>query len=248
MNNYNDLVDLFKKSSKITVFTGAGISVNSGIPDFRGENGLYSFVKQKYHLPTPEAIFDISYFRKNPTPFFHLTKDLIGSSINPTIAHNFIAWLEEIGKVNLVMTQNIDMLHTKAGSKNVMECHGTYKSAHCMDCKAAYGFDEIKTTLENGEVCKCRCGGVIKPDIVFFGEELPRKFYDLYFKPPEADMLFVIGSSLTVQPAANFALNLAEKVPSVLLNFSKTAYDDYFTHVINDDADRVCQILWDRLK
>jgi len=247
-NAIKGIVKLFNKSTKITVFTGAGISVSCGSPDFRSENGLYSIVGSKYNLPYPEAIFDLEYFKKNPCPFFDLSKDLIGSKIAPSQAHEFIARLEEMDKIALVITQNIDGLHTKAGNKKVVECHGTYSTAHCLKCNKKYYLEEIKGSLEEGKIVYCSiCGGVVKPDITFFGERLPKEFYDLYDNCPDTDLLFVVGSSLTVQPAAGFALRLADSVPSILLNLSKTGYDNCFTWVVNDKADKICKIISDSL-
>lgn len=247
-NSIDEIVKLFKKSSKITAFTGAGISVSCGIPDFRSENGLYSVVRDKYDLPYPEAIFDINYFKNNPAPFFDISKDLIGAKIEPSPAHKFIAKLEDMGKLALVITQNIDGLHTKAGNKKVIECHGTYSTAHCLTCKKKYHLEEIKGSLEAGKIVYCSmCGGIVKPDIVFFGEQLPKEFYELYDNCLDTDLLFVVGSSLTVQPAAGFALGLARRTPSVMLNYSKTEYDNCFTWVVNDKADNICAIISDRL-
>jgi NAD-dependent SIR2 family protein deacetylase len=240
----DELIKLFKNSNHITVFTGAGISVNCGIPDFRGANGLYSFVQKKYGLPFPEAVFEINYFRKNPKPFFDLSKDLVNSEIKPTLAHKFIAWLEEQNKISLVMTQNIDMLHQKAGSKKVVECHGSYETAHCISCNKKYNINEISESLSKGEVAFCSCKGIIKPDIVFFGEQLPNSFFDALYNPPETDLLLVLGSSLTVQPAADFALGLAQEHTSILVNFSDTLYDKSFTYVVNEDIDKFCEVIW----
>jgi len=247
-NSLNEIVKLFKKSSKITAFTGAGISVSCGIPDFRSANGLYSIVGGKYDLPYPEAIFDINYFKNNPAPFFDLSKDLIGAKIEPSPAHKFIARLEDMGKLAVVATQNIDGLHTKAGAKKVIECHGTYSTAHCLTCKKKYFLEEIIRSLEEGKIIYCdNCGGVVKPDIVFFGEQLPKEFYDLYDNCLDTDLLFVVGSSLTVQPAAGFALRLAGSAPSILINLSKTEYDNCFTYVVNEDADKICKYISDSL-
>ena len=245
MPDIKKMIQLFNASDKITVFTGAGISVNAGIPDFRSHKGLYSFVQKKYDLPYPEAIFDISYFRENPSPFFDLSKGLVETGVEPTLAHRFVAYLESENKISLVMTQNIDMLHQKAGNKKVVECHGTYETAHCLKCGRSYGFDRIKDELEKGQVPYCECKGVIKPDIVFFGEQLPQVFFDHLYDPPDTNLLLVIGSSLTVMPAASFALNLAKRSISVIVNMAATDYDGYFTHVIHGDADEFCKVIWD---
>jgi NAD-dependent SIR2 family protein deacetylase len=238
---------LFNESNHMTVFTGAGISVNSGIPDFRGEKGLYSYVKEKYNLPYPKAIFDISYFIKNPGPFFALSKELINSNIKPTKAHEFIAYLEEKGKLTLVITQNIDLLHQKAGSKKVFECHGSYQTGHCIACKKKYTLADIQSELEKGEIPYCSCKAIIKPDVVFLGESLPLRFYEILYHLPKTDLLLVFGSSLNVQPTASFVLDLAKKTKSILVNFSETSYDNYFSFVFHEDIDSFCKQVWQQI-
>ena len=243
-----EIVNIFNKSKKITVFTGAGISTNCGIPDFRGPNGLYSFVQKKYNLPYPEAIFDINYFKKNPKPFFNLSKELFSTKIFPSISHNFIAWLEKKNKITLVMTQNIDMLHRIAGNKKIIECHGTYLTAHCISCNREYKIKEIEAFMKKGEVPYCDCDSVIKPDVVFFGEQLPIEFFTAYQNPPETDLLLVMGTSLTVQPAASFALKIADKTTSIIVNSESTMYDSIFNYSIKKDLDIFSKQVWEKLK
>lgn len=242
-----DLVKIIDDSNSITVFTGAGVSVNSGIPDFRGPKGLYKTIQTKFNLPFPEAIFEINYFKANPKPFFELSKELFNNEVKPTKFHNYIAYLESKDKVNLIMTQNIDMLHQKAGSKKVIECHGSYLTAHCLKCNKEYKFSEYEKNLKEGSVPYCSCKGVIKPDIVFFGESLPEFFFNVYYKPPNADLLIVAGSSLTVQPAASFALNFLQKTRSILINLEETIYDSLFDYVFNIDIDEFVKKIWDKL-
>lgn len=244
----SNIVELFIKSDKITVFTGAGISTNCGIPDFRGPNGLYSSVQKKYNLPYPEAIFDINFFKKDPKPFYLLSKELFNTNIKPSLSHKFLAWLEEKNKIALVMTQNIDMLHKLAGNKKVIECHGTYSTSHCLNCQKSYDIKEIETPMKNGEVPYCTCGGIIKPDIVFFSEQLPADFFDAYQNPPETDLLLIMGSSLTVQPAAGFALKLAGFAASIIVNLESTMYDSKFNFFIKEDLDAFSKQIWDALK
>lgn len=241
------IVKLFKNSKYITAFTGAGISTSCGIPDFRGPKGLYSFVQKKYNLPYPEAIFDIDFFKSNPMPFYQFSKELFTEKAMPSITHKFIAWLEKQNKISLVMTQNIDMLHTIAGNKKVIECHGGYQTAHCINCGKKYKFEDIENSMKNGKVPYCNCGGIIKPDVVFFGEELPFEFYKVYESPPKTDLLVVMGSSLTVQPAANFALNIANSTASILINLDRTDYDYMFTYTIHDDLDKASKMIWNDL-
>ena len=251
MNNdiAKKILDVFLLSNKITFFTGAGISTNCGIPDFRGPKGLYSFVQEKYNLPYPEAIFDINYFCTNPKPFFDLSKDLLSNKIIPSISHKFIAWLEEKNKISLVMTQNIDMLHQKAGNKKVLGCHGTYSTATCINCKKQYILNEIEDSLKAGKPPVCKCNGIIKPDIVFFGEQLPSEFFNAYQNPPETDLLVVMGTSLTVQPAASFALKLSTTAKySIIVNLSSTDFDGHFKYSINEDLDKFSSKIWEDLE
>ncbi len=246
---YSDIIKLFQAAQKIIVFTGAGISTNCGIPDFRSPNGLYRTLKQRYNdLPYPEAIFDLGYFQENPAPFFDLSRDICSQNAEPSLAHKFIAWLESEGKIALVVTQNIDMLHHRSGLKKVLECHGTYRSAHCLSCRKYYTFEDIDDDMLAGEIPHCDCGGIIKPDIVFFGEALPQRFYELYAKPPDADLVLVMGSSLTVEPAAGFAVNLAQNIPSILVNLEPTHYDGLFTYAIHQDIDMFTQQVWSELQ
>lgn len=224
-------------SKSIGIFTGAGISTNSGIRDFRSVGGLYSYAKEKYNLPYPEAIFDIEYFKSDPKPFFDLSKEMLSKNIEPTVAHKKIAYLENIGKIKIVVTQNIDMLHEKAGSNNVVNCHGTYKTATCQTCRKKYQLNEYLEKLQSGEIPYCDCKGVIKPDVTFFGETLPKEFYEILENPPKLDLLITIGSSLQVEPAASFVKYYFKKVPTVLINRDSTPYDKYFDYILNMDID-----------
>ncbi len=242
--------ELFKKAKNILVFTGAGVSTNSGIPDYRSEDGLYNRIRKNYkEIGNPEDMFDISYFKENPTLFYQVYKNMINLDVKPSITHNFIAYLEKIGKINLVVTQNIDMLHQKAGTKKLLECHGSYEHAHCMKCSKYYPFEgELEQHLKDGAVYKCSCGGVVKPDIVFFGENLPKSFYKIYHFPPKIDLLLVMGTSLSVMPSSGFALGLASKVPSIIVNLTKTSYDKHFTYSFLEDVDNFSKDLWEEME
>lgn len=189
---------LIKKAERIGVLTGAGISTNAGIPDFRGPRGLY--VTRQYD---PEKVFDIHYFRRDAKPFYDFARDFIGleERIKPTPAHYFLAELENAGKLKGVVTQNIDSLHQRAGSRNVYEMHGSFELSHCLDCKQAFPFTLLKEKLATEVVPSCNCGGVIKPDIVFFGEDV-KHFADAVELAEASDLFLVIGTSGVVQPAA----------------------------------------------
>lgn len=234
---FDKALTLIKKSKNILVFTGAGISTSSGILDFRSENGLYSLLSKNTDLPYPEAIFDIKYFKKNPKPFFSLAKNMLEQHAKPTNCHKLLAELEKNNQISLVLTQNIDMLHQAAGSKKVLECHGSFMSAHCLDCHSAYNLNDYKQRVLDDSIPYCNCGGIIKPDITFFGESLPSAFYDLVNNPPETDLVLILGSSLNVQPAAGFALEMAMKVPSILVNLAATPYDNAISLVYHEDLE-----------
>ncbi|MCD6232132.1 Sir2 family NAD-dependent protein deacetylase [Candidatus Aerophobetes bacterium] len=189
---------LIKKSGFIVVLTGAGISTNAGIPDFRGPEGIYT--TRKYD---PQKTFDINYFLYDAKPFFDFARDFVKNlkKINPTFTHYFLAELEKQGKVQGIITQNIDALHQKAGSKKVIELHGSFWKSYCLKCGKEFSYEQMQKKIFKEEVPKCICGGTIKPDIVFFGEKV--KLLDKAQKLAyESDLFFIIGSSLAVYPAA----------------------------------------------
>lgn len=232
-----EIKDILNKTKRIGFFTGAGISTSCGIPDFRGEKGLYSYAKKKYSLPYPEAIFDIDYFEENPKPFFLLSKEMLSADVYPSLAHLAIADLEKSGKETIVVTQNIDMLHEKAGSENVINCHGSYTNGTCRKCNEKFSYSHFIDDILNSRIPKCNCGGVIKPDVTFFGESLPMDFYNLLERPPKLDIVFAIGTSLQVEPAASFVKYYLGKIPTVLVNMGETPYDRYFDYVVNMKID-----------
>jgi NAD-dependent deacetylase len=199
MMNTQKLAGLIRKSHHIVALTGAGISTAAGIPDFRGPNGLY--VTRRYD---PEKTFDIDWFNTDPRTFFAFARDFLRTvdRIQPTQAHAFLAELEQQGLLQSVITQNIDGLHQKAGSKNVIEVHGSFQQGHCRGCGHSYSYDELKHKILAEEVPHCdRCNGVIKPDIVFYGEAV-RGMDEAESEARHADLFLAIGTSLTVYPAA----------------------------------------------
>ncbi len=190
--------DLIRNSSRVAALTGAGISTTAGIPDFRGPEGLY--VTRRYD---PEAVFDIWSFHRDPEPFFDFTRDFLSTihSIEPTLTHRFLADLEQDRKLTAVVTQNIDSLHQKAGSRNVVSVHGDYWKSHCLVCAAIYDLGYMEQAITQEKVPLCTCGGVIKPDVVFFGETV-KSFERASNIVKVCDLLFVLGSSLAVYPAS----------------------------------------------
>lgn len=200
---------------------GAGISTSAGIPDFRSpDTGIYSNLVH-LDLPDPEAVFDISFFRENPKPFYALARELAPGKYRPTIAHSFVKLLYEKGKLLKHFTQNIDCLERLAGvpGEMIVEAHGSFATQRCIDCKAAYPEESMKGAIAEGNVPFCaECRGLVKPDIVFFGEALPESFFSSRTLPEEADLCIVMGTSLSVQPFASLPSFVAEGVPRVLIN------------------------------
>jgi NAD-dependent deacetylase len=197
-------VELLETAHYCVVFTGAGVSTLSGIKDFRGENGLYSTTADA------DKIFDLPYFLTDPSLYYRRSKNFIYDleEKKPGIVHREIARLEAAGRVKAVITQNIDLLHHKAGSKKVIEVHGSPRLHHCLECGSTYSFEEIAAVVRRDELPACRdCGGTVKPDITFFGENLPpRALEDAIRESSRADLMVVLGSTLLVQPSASFPL------------------------------------------
>lgn len=182
----------------VVALTGAGISTAAGIPDFRGPDGLY--VTRRYD---PDRVFEIQAFRRDPEPFYEFTRDFLDllDGIRPTAAHRFLAELERRGTLSALITQNIDPLHQQAGSERVIAVHGGYWTSRCLACGAPIDLVELRRRLTAAGVPHCACGGVIKPDVVFFGEAV-HGMDEATEAVVEADLMLVLGSSLTVYPAA----------------------------------------------
>ena len=221
-------------SDNIVFFGGAGVSTESGIPDFRSTDGLY---RQEYKYP-PETILSHTFFEQNPEEFFRFyrAKLIPDKSVQPNAAHRRLAELEREGKLRAVITQNIDGLHQAAGSKNVLELHGSILRAYCSRCRKPYPADVIN---KGTGVPRCDCGGVIRPDIVLYEEQLDedvlRKSID-YIR--NADVLIVGGTSLNVYPAAGL-INYYRGNKLVLVNLSATPYDDEADLVIHEKLGEV---------
>lgn len=213
MKNLADFAKNLKdfKFTKIAAMVGAGISVNAGIPDFRSKSGLYS------RISTPELIFDIHHFRKNPQDFYDVAPKIIMPKASPTLTHYFLSYLEHLNILQICYSQNIDGLEKKAGVSKVVQAHGNTEKAHCSVCYKKSCRKELVLALNKSKPIFCECGGPIKPDVVFFGEMLPVQFEENLKFIRSADLLLIIGTSLLVRP---FSL-LAEEVcniPRVLIN------------------------------
>jgi len=220
------LVDGLKNKTfkKVILLTGAGISVSAGIPDFRSPGtGLYANL-QKYKLPEPEAVFDLKYFRKNPQPFYMLSKELFGKKVKPVITHHFVRMLADEGLLKLNFTQNIDGLEVEAGvdPKYLVEAHGHSRTAHCIVCKKEACIKEYFEHVDKQMIYKCECKGLIKPDIVFFGEDLPVRFFKNLKEMENADLVIVMGTSLMVFPFASLVTMVSKSVPLVYINRENT--------------------------
>ncbi|HML48868.1 MAG TPA: NAD-dependent protein deacylase, partial [Clostridia bacterium] len=186
-----------KESRGMVFFGGAGVSTESGIPDFRSADGLYS---RKMDV-SPEVLLSHRYFMKHPEAFFRFYRDFMtAKGVQPNAAHRTLAAWEAQGRLRAIITQNIDGLHQAAGSTNVLELHGSIHRNHCMQCARAFGLEAI---LTDAPVPRCPCGGIIKPDVVLYEESLPEAAWEGSVRAlSEADLLIVGGTSLTVYPAA----------------------------------------------
>ena len=212
----------------IIVMCGAGISVAAGIPDFRTPGtGLYDNL-QKYDLPDPQSIFEINYFKKRPSAFYHLAKELFPGTFAPTPTHYLLRLLHEKGVLLRCFSQNIDSLETLAGlpKEKMVAAHGNFDSAHCVSTGKPVPVDEVKEAILAGEegwqALRDRHGGLVKPDIVFFGEPLPPRFQQCMMSDlPMCDLLIVMGTSLKVQPFASLVGQVAKDVPRLLINREK---------------------------
>ena len=232
------LKEAIKECNKIVVFSGAGLSTNSGIPDFRSADGLYN-QETKINI-RPEEIISHSFFVSNTDYFYEFYFDkMVYRDAKPNLAHKYFAKLEKEGKMLAVVTQNIDNLHQAAGSKKVIELHGSVERNYCMKCHKFYTLDEIYN--EKHLIPHCSCGGIIKPDVVLYEENLDDKAINGAIDAiSNADMMIVVGTSLTVYPAAGF-VNFFKGKYLVLLNKTETRYDSMATIVIHDDIKNVIE-------
>ncbi|XP_072259202.1 NAD-dependent protein deacetylase sirtuin-3-like isoform X2 [Pyxicephalus adspersus] len=218
-----DIANLISRNvcKKIIVMAGAGISTPSGILDFRTPGtGLYDNLA-KYKVPYPEAIFDIDFFTYNPLPFFALAKELYPGKYKPNYIHYFLRLLHEKGLLLRCYTQNIDGLERLAGipSRKIVEAHGTFSSASCHLCYTSFPAEEARDCIMNDKCPRCKvCYGVVKPDIVFFGEGLPKTFDKFAKDFPRADLLIIMGTSLEVEPFANIVDEVRPTTPRFLIN------------------------------
>lgn len=232
------LADMIKESNNIVFFGGAGVSTESGVKDYRSRDGLYNTVKE--YGVSPEEILSHSFFFQYPEKFYDFYRKYFVIDVEPNNAHKVLAELEEMGKLKAVITQNIDGLHQKAGSKNVIELHGTASEFNCETCGKGADSKEVLSIIKNGQVPKCKhCCGLLKPKVVLYGENL----YDGVAESAidyvsKADMLIVGGTSLAVYPAATFVRYFRGKYV-IMINKSETEYDSNVDLIIRENIGEV---------
>lgn len=243
-NKIQELTNIIKNSKNIVFFGGAGVSTESGIPDFRSADGLYS---SKYDRKfSPEEILSHNFFYSHTNDFYKFYKDkMIYTKAKPNPAHIVLAQLEKMGKLKAIITQNIDGLHQMAGSKNVFELHGSVYRNYCTNCYRSYDLDYI---IKSKDIPKCEiCGGTIKPDVVLYGEALDNNVINGALNAiKNADTLIIGGTSLVVYPAAGFVDYFRGK-NLILINKSSTQYDNKANLVINDSIGKVLKSVFDKL-
>lgn len=235
MDKYEQLkLILNDKAQRIVFFTGAGISVPSGIPDFRSASGLYN---EKGYLVSPEEMVSHHFFMQNPQKFFSFYfKKMVYLNAKANAAHIYIGELEKKNKNVFVVTQNIDGLHQQGGSQNVIELHGSVHRNFCTSCDEFYSLEEIIFLRDENGIPRCkRCNDIIKPDVVLYEEQLDQNnIYNAINVISNATALVVIGTSLAVYPAASF-LNYFKGNHLIVINKEKTSYDSYCELVFNED-------------
>ncbi len=233
MDKIQQLQQFVDESSYIVFFGGAGVSTESGIPDFRSTDGLYYM---KYHYP-PEQIISRSFFEKDPEEFYRFYRDkMLWPEAQPNPAHEKLAQLEQEGKLKAVITQNIDGLHQMAGSRRVLELHGTVHRNYCQKCGRLFGMSDI---LRSEGVPHCPCGGVIKPDVVLYEESLDTRILTQAVEEiARADLLIVAGTSLVVYPAAGL-LDYFNGRHLVLINRTETGREGSASLFIQDSVGKV---------
>lgn len=233
MEKIETLQQWVRESSRIVFFGGAGVSTESGIPDFRSVDGLYS---QKFDYP-PETIISHSFYKRDPQYFFRFYKEkMLPLGFEPNITHRKLAQWEQEGKLLAVVTQNIDGLHQKAGSKKVYELHGSVLRNYCEKCGKPYPAEYVKNAKG---VPLCQCGGIVKPDVVLYEESLdPDTMSSSVSAIRKADLLIVAGTSLTVYPAAGL-IQYYRGNRLVLINRDETPYDDYANLVLHENLGTV---------
>ncbi len=238
-NNYKQVAEILARSSHTVAFTGAGISVESGIPTFRGPTGLWS-----HYDP---HILDIDYFTNHPNASWGKIREIFYDhmlNVEPNDAHRFLAWLEKQGLLKAIITQNIDNLHQKAGSRNVIEYHGTAKHLTCLTCRGNYEAEEI-SPKSLPPLCPS-CNGLLKPDFVFFGEPIPASAQERsHYHCTHATCLLIIGTTGEIMPASQLPYLAPKGCDIIEINIEESSYTSTLTDIfLNDKAGSASKRLW----
>ncbi|KAG1076891.1 hypothetical protein G6F42_025215 [Rhizopus arrhizus] len=262
VNTLDDVAHLLSKANNIMIVTGAGVSVSCGIPDFRSEKGIYSRLEE-YQLDDPQQMFDIEYFRESPEIFYSFAKELYPAKYQPSPSHLFVKLVEEKGKLLRNYTQNIDTLEHKTNIKRVVNCHGSFATASCVTCGYKVDGKEIEDFIMAQKVPPCpKClqakpeqrpddsdddddnnghnnkgVSIMKPDITFFGEQLPAEFDNLLAVDTEqVDLLIVMGSSLKVSPVSEIMSQIPHSVPQILINRTPITHMTFDIQLLGDNT------------
>lgn len=264
-----DVCQTISKSKNIIVLTGAGVSVSCGIPDFRSRDGIYERLRVEYpEMRDPQSMFDIAFFAQDPRPFFQFAREIYPGLFEPSPSHRFIKLIEQHGKLLRNYTQNIDTLERVAGIENVIECHGSFATASCTRCKHKVDASDIAEDILQQRIPMCTvcegvedsndnemhlqqplnynqlvAAGIMKPDIVFFGESLPEKFHStIELDKTKCDLLIVIGSSLKVRPVALIPSSIASDIPQILINREKLDQFTFDVELLGNSDDIINQV------
>lgn len=239
MDTIQKFAEMLQESSDVVFFGGAGVSTESGVKDYRSSDGIYNTVKD--YGVSPEVILSHDFFMEHPDVFYRFYAEyFLNLSAKPNAAHKAIAELEAMGKIKAVITQNIDELHQAAGSRNVLELHGTTQKYHCVRCRKPYPHEKVEAL--NGKIPYCpSCGGLIRPEVTLYGEMLNQDVESRAIRALEqADMLIVGGTSLVVYPAAAY-LNFFRGRYIVVINRDETFMDAKSSLVFHENIGAVFQ-------
>jgi len=239
------VADMILESKKVVALTGAGISTESGIPDFRGPQGLWKQIDPRTST--------IQFFRQFPDAFWQFIVTRLENIMRaePNRAHYALAELERLGKLSCVITQNVDGLHSKAGSKSVVELHGNMREAVCLSCRRVVSMEEAMSMAKRGHLPpRCDCGGILKPNVVLFNEPLPEDAYKrALLESMRCDLMLVVGTSLQVYPAAYLpALAKQRGAKLVIINMEPTPFDEAADVVIHTKAGEALPAIVDIVK
>ena len=242
MEEIKRLKEIIESSDNIVFFGGAGVSTESGIRDFRGKNGIYTDFKSEDPLETPESLLSAGCLYAAPEKFYaNFRKNLNCLDAEPNITHYYLKALEDTGKLKAIVTQNIDGLHQKAGSTHVYEIHGTMAECHCDECEKRY---PGRIIFETEGIPRCECGGMLRPDVVLYGEWLPQAYSLALSYIYKSDVLLVAGTSLKVEPASGM-VRLYRGKHMVIINEQVTPYDSSAELVIHRPLGEVFGALMD---